>query len=135
MNGEKNLEKVFDRLMGALMEIVDDLNKPVKSDPTTIRTLRIGNRVTIDPISYQEHYTPEPKDLPPDHPWYAEVREAFSRIQARAEAGDIALVTGVPCYGQYGNLRFEDGFECGCDKMHLRKAPRKQRTKKSDVPQ
>jgi len=132
MNGEKKLEKVFDRLMNVFMEIVDDLNRPAKSNPTTIGTLRIGNRVTIDPISHQEYY-PSDLGLPKDHPSHAYVRESHGKIQARAEAGDIALVTGVHFHGDYGNLRFEDGFECGCDKMHLRRAPRKQRAKKSEV--
>ncbi len=52
------------------------------------------------------------KGLPKNHPWIQDVRNSNELLMRRATSGDIALVTGIHT-GDYANLKFKDGFECG----------------------
>jgi hypothetical protein len=78
--------------------------------------IKKGKSVRINPTKFIRHMDNmirlAGKGLPKNHPWIQDVRNSNELLMRRATSGDIALVTGIH-NGDYTNLKFKDGFECG----------------------
>ncbi len=80
--------------------------------------MKSNQKVTIDPIKFKVHFDHlmkmELRTLPADHPWINDVRSRNELILKRAINKEVATVTSIYS-GDYINLRFTDGFECGVE--------------------
>ena len=86
--------------------------------------MRKGDKVLIDVQSYSEDKPKLVPGIPKNHPGNLDTLERYNANKSRAESRQVATVTGTYDYGSYINCIFDDGFEFGMEKKHLRKIPK-----------